>query len=82
MNMGACSHTGMGQAPLSWQEIEAWQVLNGISLKPWELSIIRKASAVYVEQSQLSGKVDCPPPGKVVEQEPEKLAKHIKSILR
>jgi len=82
MSIGACTHSGMGQVPLSWQEIESWQNQHGISLKPWELSIIRKASAIYVEQVQLSGKPDCPPPGRVIEQEPEKLANHIKSILR
>lgn len=82
MSMGASSSTGMGQIPLSWQEIESWQNQHGILLKPWELSIIRKASAIYVEQVQLAAKADCPPPGKVVEQEPDKLAQHIKSILR
>lgn len=82
MSMGAVSHSGMGIAPLSWQEIESWQTQHGILLKPWELSIIRKASAIYVEQVQLAGKADCPPPGKVVEQEPDKLAQHIKGILR
>lgn len=80
--MGACSNFGMGQVPLSWQEIESWQRQQGITLRPWELSIIRQASVVYVEQLQLSRKADCPPPGKVVEQDQKKLAQHIKSILR
>lgn len=82
MSAGACLNTGMGQVPLSWQELESWQRQNGINLKPWELSIIRRASAVYVEQLQLSAKADCPPPGKVVEQDQKKLAQHIKGILR
>ena len=82
MSAGACMNTGMGQAPFSWQELESWQEQNGFTLKPWELSIIRKASAVYVEQVHLSSKIDCPPPGKVVEQDQSKLAQHIKGILR
>ena len=72
----------MGLVPLSWQELESWQKQQGITLSPWELSIIRKASAVYVEQHHISTKVDCPPPGKVVEQDQKKLAQHIKGILR
>jgi hypothetical protein len=82
MSAGACMNTGMGQAPFSWQELASWQEQNGFTLKPWELSIIRKASAVYVEQVHLSSKIDCPPPGKVVEQDQSKLAQHIKGILR
>lgn len=82
MACGPCGSNGMGQVPISWQELESWQKQQGIVLKPWELSIIRRASTVYVEQSQVSGKADCPPPGKVVEQDPKKLAQHIKGILR
>lgn len=72
----------MGQVPLSWQELESWQKQSGFSLNPWELGIIRRASTVYVEQSQAAVKADCPPPGKVVEQDQRKLAQHIKGILR
>ena len=82
MSAGACINTGMGLVPLSWQELESWQKQQGITLSPWELSIIRQASAVYVEQHHISTKVDCPPPGKVVEQDQKKLAQHIKGILR
>lgn len=82
ISAGAYSNTGMGQVPLSWQDIESWQKQHGFNLNPWELSIIRRASTVYVEQSQAAVKADCPPPGKVVEQDPKKLAQRIKSILR
>lgn len=82
LNMGAYTNLGMGHVPLSWQEIDSWQKQNGIELKPWELSIIRRSSAAYVQQLQLATKPDCPPPGKVVEQDPAQLAKHIKGILR
>lgn len=82
MMIGPATNTGMGQAVISWQELESWQKQNGVSLNPWELSIIRKASAAYVHQSQVSTDVNCPPPGKVVEKDQNKLAQHIKSILR
>jgi hypothetical protein len=82
MGMGAYTNLGMGHVPLSWQEMESWQEQNGIRLKPWELGIIRKSSAAYVHQLQVATKPDCPPPGKVVEQDQNQLAKHIKGILR
>jgi hypothetical protein len=82
MSMGAYTNLGMGHVPLSWQEMESWQEQNGIELKPWELGIIRRSSAAYVQQLQVSTKPDCPPPGKVVEQDQKELAKRIKGILR
>lgn len=72
----------MGMEPLGWQELESWQRQNGITLNPLELSIIRKASTIYVDQVQLSGKADCPPPIRLFEHDPNKFTDHIKSILR
>ncbi len=43
--------TGMGQAPLSCTEIEAWQRCTQTRLEPWEFSLIRSASNAYVIQS-------------------------------
>lgn len=82
MQVGPCQVNGMGQVAIGWQELESWQKQQGLVLNPWELSIIRKASAAYAEQAHLSSKPDCPPPGKVVDQDPKDLAKHIKGILR
>jgi hypothetical protein len=73
---------GMGLIPLTWQEISAWQESSGISLATWEANAIRRASKEYARQVSISDKPDCPPPGKVIEQDPEKAAKHIRSILR
>jgi len=79
---GASLSTGMGSVPLTWQELKAWQEQTGIELQPWELRIIRKASQEYVVQAQEAHKPDCPPPGKIVEQDQLKVAKHIKQVLR
>lgn len=79
---GPCLYGGMGPVPLSWQELQSWQEQTGTVLQPWELTIIKAASRAYAEQISISGKADCPPPNRVVEHDPEKLAKHIKSILR
>lgn len=82
MRIGPCIYSSMGQEPLNWTDLESWQNQHGITLSPFELSIIRKASVIYVEQIQLSKKPDCVPPVKMVEQETEKFVNHIKSILR
>lgn len=80
--VGPATQTEMGMAPISWQELESWQRQSGLELKQWELLAIKAASKEYVAQSHVSYKADCPPPGKILEQEPHKVATHIKNILR
>lgn len=48
--MGWASHTGMGYAPLSFAEIEAWARLTQTRVLPWEALALRQASAAYVGQ--------------------------------
>lgn len=79
---GPCSYTEMGMAPLSWQELESWQKQSGLELRQWELIALKSASKEYVTQSHISVKPNCPPPGKILEQEPHKVASHIKNVLR
>jgi hypothetical protein len=80
--VGPCSQDGMGMAPISWQELESWQRQTGIELQQWELLALKIASKEYVSQTNISHKADCPPPGKILEQEPHKVASHIKNVLR
>lgn len=82
MRIGPCISSSMGQEPLNWTDIDAWQRLNGITLSPFELSIIRKASIIFVEQVHLSKKPDCVAPYNLIEKDPDKFTNHIKSILR
>lgn len=82
MDIGPCNNNGMGLIPVSWQEIQAWQQQNGVTLNAWELKIIKMASSAYANQANISDKPDCPPPDRVVEKDPLKLKKHIKDILR
>jgi hypothetical protein len=82
LKIGVMSFNGMANVPLSWQELNAWVQVTGTPLDAWELKVIHKASEVYVNQLELSRKIDAPMPQKIVEQDPRKLAKHIKSILR
>jgi hypothetical protein len=80
--IGPCLQGGMGLVPLTWQEIAAWQEASGVRLSMWEANALRKASKAYAHQVSVSDKPNCPAPGKAVEQDPDKLAKHIRSVLR
>lgn len=82
LKIGVMTANGMANVPLSWQELNAWVQATGVPLNFWELGVIHKASSVYVNQLELSRKPDAPMPERVIEQDPRKLAKHIKSILR
>jgi hypothetical protein len=72
----------MGSVGLPYQELESWQRQTGIELQPWEVRLLRQASIEYAQQSQLALKPECPPPGQVVEIDREKVAKHIRGVLR
>lgn len=82
MQIGAVSSNGMGTVSLSWQELNAWKQTIGVELNAWELAVIHRASDAYAVQLSKSYKPDCPMPERIIEQDPKKLAKHIKSILR
>ena len=71
----------MGEVPISWQEIKAWQELVGIELKQWELNAIKDASSAFVSMLQQARNVNCPPPFRV-EVDQALLEKKMKSILR
>lgn len=75
-------HDGMGNRPLGWQDILAWVELTKTPLNAWDVSVIHKASQVYLSQLELSKKPDAPMPEPIIKQDQLKLAKHIKSILR
>ena len=76
------SYNGMANVPLSWQELNAWVQGTSTPLNAWELNVIHRASEVYVNQVELSRKPDAPMPERLIKQDPIKLAKRIKSILR
>jgi len=53
---------GMGPVPISSAELIAWQQGQSIALQPWEFSVLRDISRVYLAQAQASEKPECPPP--------------------
>jgi hypothetical protein len=51
---------GLGLCPLTYQEINAWAV--GISINPWERTMLKNLSSEYVSWSNKATKKDCPIP--------------------
>lgn len=51
MELHRARSAGMGgPAAISWQDILAWQAINGVQLNPWEVSVIQQLDRVAVEQ--------------------------------
>lgn len=60
--IGPSMPTGMGAAPISFGEMQAWQQQTGNELGSWEVRTLRRMSAAYVAQAEESRRRDCPPP--------------------
>lgn len=62
IEIGITETTGMGPAPLSWREIEAWQSAVNVRLAPWEARLMRQLSLAYITESRRAESETCPPP--------------------
>lgn len=62
IEIGLTEAAGMGAAPLSWREIEAWSRMRGVTLSSWEARTIRRLSADYLAESRRAESETCPPP--------------------
>jgi hypothetical protein len=62
MEVGPVVSTGMGPAPISWQDLLAWQSCIGVCLPPWQLRMLVGMSQEYVSFSRKAEKPDCPAP--------------------
>lgn len=62
--IGPTSPAGMGEGPIGWTDITAWQSLTGIELQPWEARTIRRLSIAFVHQRSVAKEPDCPAPYK------------------
>lgn len=83
IEMGITEATGMGPAPLSWREIEAWQRASAIELSPWEASLIRKLSIAYIGEGAKAESENCPAPwrSKVTKREIDISEAQLRSVL-
>ena len=62
IEIGLTEAAGMGSAPLSWREIDAWCARTRVDLPPWEGRLIRRLSIAYLAESRLAESETCPPP--------------------
>lgn len=71
IEMGMSEAAGMGVAPLSWREIDAWCARTAVDLDPWEGRLLRRLSAEYIAEGRRAEREACPPPwrGPVTESE-------------
>lgn len=60
--IGPALSGGMGPAPITHEEICAWQALTGIELNPWEVRSLRRLSREYIGEMQRAEKIDAKAP--------------------
>jgi hypothetical protein len=61
-DVGPSSAAGMGEVPITWVDLQAWQGATGIELAPWELQGLRTLSAHYLQASRDAQDPDAPAP--------------------
>lgn len=62
IEIGITETTGMGPAPLTWREIDAWCRRTRVDLPPWEARVIRQLSLAYIAEGRRAENESCPPP--------------------
>lgn len=62
IEIGITETTGMGPAPLSWREIDAWCRRTRVDLAPWEARVIRQLSLAYIAEGRRAESDSCPAP--------------------
>lgn len=62
IEIGLVGGGGMGAAPISWQEIDAWVRRTGVAIEPWVARLIRRLSSAYVAYGRKAEDENCPPP--------------------
>lgn len=74
--VGPVQSGGMGPAPISYQEICAWQSLMGIVLQPWEVRALRRLSIEHISTGQKATERGYPAPWQAETFTPEPVADH------
>lgn len=60
--VGPVAHGGMGAAPISFTELQAWQQATGVDLTPWECKALRRLSFDHIAAGQDAQDEDSPAP--------------------
>lgn len=66
---------------LTWADLESWQRGSGVSLQPWQARMLRALSGEYLAESRGAAEHDAPPPW-TRHADRERVAQHIKNVLR
>lgn len=84
MDAGIFTAAGMGQVPITWADLAAWQGGTGITLEPWESRLLRRMSTEYLNELHRAEKHDAPPPWHVelTPEQRQQVAARIKDVLR
>lgn len=53
---------GMGDGPVGYRDIAAWQDITGVIVQPWEARTIRRLSQAYLAGLRKAEAHDCPMP--------------------
>lgn len=81
---GPTESNGMGPAPLTWQEMDAWARRMPRGLQPWEFVMLRRLSFEFCAESHRATDPDMPPPWRdaSVLPDPKLVADRLKAALR
>ena len=83
--VGPAAGGGFGPAPITHQEIAAWQSNMRRQLQPWEVSMLRRMSVQWVAEMIRAEAADCPAPWSgelVTEDEKRAVAGSLRDSLR
>lgn len=83
--VGPAQGGGFGPVPLSHSELLAWQMNMRRFLAPWEISMLRRLSVLWIDQAMSAEDADCPAPWggeRVSDDEKRKVANSLRDELR
>ena len=82
-DVGPSVPAGMGEGPVGYGDIAAWQSVTGIVLQPWGAQMLRQASQAYVAERVRAQDPDCAPPwAEIATDERAALSARVQAALR
>ena len=60
--IGPSVAAGMGEGPIGFRDLVAWQEIMGVELQPWEARVLLRLSGEYLGEKHRARKPDCPAP--------------------
>lgn len=61
-DVGPSGSNGMGETPIDYRDLVAWQDITGVELMPWEATTIRRLSRDFVAERHRAKEPACPAP--------------------